>query len=74
MKIVKVKWVDSCSPEGIWHDKASIPNKPLVIRSCGYLVSRNKHQTVLVIGYHGKHQIAHVLRIPTCAIKKFTIL
>lgn len=66
MKYVKVKWVDSCSPERYWN--WDVDGKPDHIVSIGFLVRKTKH-TIVICASTGESSKGGWMTIPRCAIK-----
>jgi hypothetical protein len=66
MKQVKVKWVDSCSPEKYWN--WDVDGKADHIVTIGFLV-RKTRKTIVICASLGESSKGGFMTIPRCSIK-----
>lgn len=67
MKIVIVKWVDSCSPERYWNWE--VDGKPDHIVTVGFVVKKTKKIVVICASYGSGGSKGGFMTIPRCSIK-----
>ncbi|MEM7676986.1 MAG: hypothetical protein AAF449_13360 [Myxococcota bacterium] len=73
MQLVAIKWVDSHSPSlNAWIDESEIDHSPQIIRTVGWVINKNRTSITVASQITGKgsSQVAGVITIPKCCIKK----
>ncbi len=75
MKVIRIKWVDSCSSHG-WLSPDEVSPNPGFCESVGYLVRRDKEVVTIAQsrGLAGTTPFAEYLTIPVCCIQSVKAL
>ena len=64
MKIVEVNWTDACSTNGYYDKDHPEKNDPVICKTVGHLISKNKKAVVLASEYFDDGDKRHIHTIP----------